>query len=189
MKIIILFFPFLGLFNILGCRNKDKKEEFSLAGKVYQTSDGMDQNCKTMVPGTDYFQTIFFINENEFVQIINACCPSPEEDFAKEYVSRGLYKMDEKSLKLTINKPTAVFYIKMNENDSENTTSVSKTHIEMEKFENETIDFTRQNCKNLPYFKQKDGEFKGKFISPPKENLKHYKSELEKEGIWEKLFQ
>jgi len=176
----IISFILLAMF--LSCNNPSGQTQ-RLIGNVYQSSDGMDSICKSIEKGTDHYQTILFINDSIFVKIINTCCGDEGDttDFAAEFYYAGIYKMDDKELNLRYNPQQIVFYI-----DNANP---SLTHSEIEKSDLINSKFERENCKDIPYFKQTDGEFnRNEFVSPIEDTLENYKEELIKKGIWEKLF-
>lgn len=90
MKTILAMIITLGLLSLFSCNRADKMvQQTTLAGKMYRSSDGMDSLCKYIPRETDYYQTFLFINDSQFVQIVNTCCADLEEDFAYQYVIRN----------------------------------------------------------------------------------------------------
>lgn len=178
----------VGLLMFLSCGESDQKVHQTLSGTVYQSSDGLDDNCKIIPNQTDYFQTLLFLNDSEFVKTVNTCCGEPGEDFASLYCYSGTYKMDEKSLMLTFNSQRVVYYSKESLNETGDSSSVSSTHIETEKSDLTILKFDRLNCKAIIYFKQRDGDFIGEFISPITDTFDNQKNDLVKLGVWKKLF-
>lgn len=88
----------IGLLTFQSCPDKNKTadtqtqivKQTSLAGKVYGLSDHIDTTkCERIPPGTDYFQTLLFLDDSSFIKIINTCCPDVGEDFATAWYYTG----------------------------------------------------------------------------------------------------
>jgi hypothetical protein len=166
----------------------DPENSSPLSGKVYQSSDGMDSSCNHIPKPTDYFQTLLFLNDSDFVHIVNTCCSSPGEDFAYQYVGRGIYELNDKTLDLSFDSVTAVCYIREPSLDPGDNSSAATEHIELEVMAPFTDRLERLSCKNVIYFKQLEGEFKDEFVAPTSDSLEKYVRELKSAGAWKELF-
>jgi hypothetical protein len=171
--------------SLLSCKgNINDSNKGNLIGKVFQSSLGMDSDCKTIEKGTDYYQNIVFINDSIFLKVAYTCCPDEEDtsDFAAEFVYKGLYKIADSILTLKYNSKVAILYDKSN--ISSDSLSTSKSYVKVHAI-NET--YTRlflNRCNNIPYLKQNDDEFSNEFLTPLENSYETFKTNLEKNGIW-----
>jgi hypothetical protein len=196
MKKTILFVMTIGLLTFQSCSDNSKTADTqmqtatktSLAGKVYGLSDPLDTTtCERIPPGTDYFQTLLFLDDSSFIKIINTCCPDIGEDFAAAWYYTGKYKMDNKELTLTFDPKMAIYYIKEKENPKSDTL-LSSTHVDIEKSDYTVDKLPRLNCKNAPYFKQMTGDWKGQLMVQSIDTLANQINEIKTDGVWDKLF-
>ena len=196
MKKTILATMTIGLLTFQSCSDKDKTTETqsqpstSLAGKIYSSSDDIDTlKCERIAPGTDYWQTLVFVDDSVFVKIINTCCGGDEEDFASAFYYSGKYKMDDKTLALTFDPKQAVYYSKTTQDKKNDTLWTTTAHVELEKSDITTDNLDRFNCNSVPYFKQKTGDFKGETLALDNETtLENCIKNLKDEKVWDKLF-
>lgn len=170
------------------CEEKDKKNEHALSGKVYMSSEGMDSLCNIIPLATDYYETIIFLNDSEFLHLLNTCCGDDVEDFAYEYVTKGKYKLDEKLLKMNFDVMSAVCYSKFVTDSLHPDLSVNEEHVELEKTAISSESMVRLNCMEIPYFIHLFGETEREFMSPTTFSVDTYKKELEQNGAWKTLF-
>lgn len=173
-----------------GHKSNDTETQISsLAGKIYSSSDGIDTvKCEGIPPATDYWQTLLFIDDSVFIKIINTCCPDEEEDFAAEFYYSGKYKMDDKMLTLTFDPKQAVYYVKVSPDKNNDTLSIKTEHVELEPSDIKSDNLDRYNCKDIPYFKQKNGDFNGEVVALENDTLENYIQNLKDRKIWSKLF-
>ena len=161
----------------------------SLAGKIYISSEGMDSvKCERIELGTDYFQRLIFVDDSTFIQIISTCCPDYDEDFASDFYYSGTYKLTEKELLLDYAPLYATYYTKESM-DTVNDSSFVTTHVEMAGSEIKNDNFDRRNCHEVPYFIQKNGDFKGEAVAPNTDRIEDLITELKERKVWEKLFE
>lgn len=184
IKFAILLFVIVA---ISSCNNKKINNQPFLKGKVYVSSNGVDQNCNIIQEGTDYYQVFLFLNDVEFVQICYTCCPEPGDDFVYQYVSKGTYETDEKQLTLTFNETAVSCHVVLKDEDESNTNPTDSEYVEVTKSKITTTKLERLKCKEIEYFKQTDGEY-SEYITPSSDTLENYKNELKKIGAWGKLF-
>lgn len=187
MKTLKFSIFIIGLIAILSCNRTEKNNQSFLNGKVYISSNGVDENCNIIQEGTDFYQVFLFLNDHEFVQICYTCCPEPGDDFVYEYATKGTYQTDSKYLTLTFNETSVSCHVVLKEDSENDTISSNKEYLEVKKSKVEIIKLERLNCKEIQYFKQTGGDY-SEYITPSQDTLEKYKKELEKIGAWEKLF-
>ena len=176
----------IGLISIFSCMRTEKNIQPFLKGKVYISSEGVDDNCNIIQEGTDYYQVFLFLNDHEFVQICYSCCPEPGDDFVYEQACKGTYKTDDKYLALTFDQTSVSCHVILKD-DEKNDAKADTEYLEVTKSKVTTIKLERLNCKELQYFKQTGGDY-AEYITPSQDTLENYKKELVKVGAWKKLF-
>jgi hypothetical protein len=200
MKKTILFLMTIGLLTFQSCcvnyKTADTRIQTTelslLAGKIYCYSDPPHSDTCEYVPvGTDFYSEYLFLDNSSFVEILHTCCGEIGEkdwgeDFAAETYFPGKYKLNETELILNYEPKVVVFYF-ASKNNPKSDTILSKTHVEIEKSDTQTIKFTRINCKNRPYFIYKNEESQT-CIAQTKDTLQKYIDEIRKEKVWDKLF-
>lgn len=184
-----LFQRFLILFAILlvSCNEVEKKNQSTLAGKVYLSSDGMDSTCNALPLETDFFQRLLFLNDSTFINIIYNCCGGDTIDFAYEYYYTGKYLLSDTSLELSYNSQCAVNYVKEDPSTFESDSSKSISHIEVEKGDITKLKLKRLSCKDIVYFEQKNDNYV-EYLTPVNDTLTKLRKELEESGVWNKMF-
>lgn len=193
MKTIAPVFFFLLSLSFFSCSEtkpvNEKKPPVSLTGKVYQTSDGMDSACHTIVRPTDYFLTILFINDSEFVQVQNTCCGGDDTtDFADAYYSKGTYALAEKTLTLDFPGEEIVHHVKGTIVPEADSALVFTERFEAENPGPINLRLERFDCGATPYFRLATSGSKDDYFSPPGDSTHDYRKEFEQSGAWKLLF-
>jgi hypothetical protein len=172
---------------VLSSCGSQEKEIQTLSGKVYSSGDGADsETCRSIPAGTDFFMTFLFVNDSQFIDIINTCCPGIDEGFPSETYLRGTYKLDDSHLTLNYEPRTVVLYVKEASEGSENESS---ERLAVEAASSHSVKLERFECKTAPYFLFKDEEYTDYFaLSDSSVTFENYKKDLEERGIWKLLF-
>lgn len=187
MKIIKFTILLFVIIAISSCNSKNKNSQSFLKGKVYISSNGVDQNCNIIQEGTDYYQVFLFLNDLEFVQISYTCCPEPGDDFVYQYVNKGTYETDKKQLTLTFDETTVSCHVVLKDEDESSTNPTDSEYVEVTKSKITITKLERLKCKEIEYFRLTDGE-SSEYMTPSTDTLENYKKELVKTGAWGKLF-
>jgi hypothetical protein len=187
MKSKLIYSLVIALF-LMSCKgNINDNNKGILIGTVFQSSLGMDSDCKTIEKGTDYYQNIVFLNDSIFLKVAYTCCPDEEDtsDFAAVFVYKGFYVIADTIVTLKYNSKVAILYDKSNISSDSSTKSESyvKIHPIKERYTRLII----HRCNNIPYFRQNDDEFSNEFLSPLDNSFETFKLNLEKNGIWKMI--
>lgn len=189
MKTIASLVLAIVVFTFDFCANHKKEvQPCDLSGKVYMSSDGVDSVGIFIPLATDFYQTVIFINDSEFIHTINNCCGDLNEDFAYEYVNKGKYSVDEKNLTLNFAPVTAVCYSKYRSDSANPDSTIATEYVKLEKSLQTVTKMARLNIKNVPYFENLIGITEKEFVSLTPFKVEDYRKGLENIGAWQVLF-
>lgn len=189
MKTIASFVLAIVVFTFDYCVSHKKEEHpCHLSGKVYMSSEGVDSVGIFIPRSTDYYQTVIFINDSEFIHTINNCCGNPNEDFAYEYVNKGKYKLDDKALTLIFSPVTAVCYSKYRSDSLNPDSTIATEYVKLEKSLQTVTKMARLNIRDVPYFQNLIGITEKEFVSLTPFKVEDYRKGLQKIGAWQMLF-
>ncbi|CAN5861365.1 hypothetical protein BH11BAC7_BH11BAC7_35170 [soil metagenome] len=188
MKTIAFLLSAIVVLSFCSCEGNKKEQPCNLAGKVYMSSEGVDSTGIYIPKATDFYQTVIFINDSEFLHTINTCCGQENQDFAYEFVCKGKYKVDEKFLTLNFDPISAVCYSKYSSDLLRPDSTIATEYVKLEKSHQKQTKMVRMNCNNIPYFQDKIGITEKEFVSLTPFKLEDYRKALEKLGAWQTLF-
>ena len=190
MKTLTFMTATLLLLTVISCSRPEQKTQPNLTGKVYCSSDSVNQDCKYVARGTDYYQTLLFVNDSQFIKVVNTCCGGGDtSSFAYAYYDCGTYKLDDTSLTLSYKPNSVVAYYKGVMSEKPDSVAKYIEYSKVEKFENGISKMKRFMCKDISFFKDRGGNFDNQYVSLTSDTLDNYKKELNEKGIWQKLFE
>ncbi len=158
-----------------------------LAGSVYGLCEPEDAKTGKYIPlETDFFETLFFVNDSIFIRTVSSCCPTIGEDFAQSWYYSGRYDLTNQAIILHNNPTMAIYYI--NESETPNADSIlTTTRIEWQPADYISDTLLRKNIKDKVCFIQTSGEWDGLWMVKTNQPPGELVGEMKTIGVWDGL--